>query len=565
MPDQADTRPRRARVFDELELPKSLPAGGQDFLPLLGHGPDVLLLGLGPEPERLPELLRLPTGTAGRVRYIEAPDMAEQLGPEWRGRIPSGFEELPVEELLSAAVPRMTSIGAASNGAASNSPASIGSVSISPDSIGQASIASASAGAKPVGAASAGARVMLYRPGPRLFPSFWGPLLARLQVAHLPQPPAADPKLIWLPGGEGDLLRVELREAFEAQGFRVRELPDESGLRTLLAQGECPALYLSVNFRGLDALGEAAHLLQAAGARVAVWCVDNPLHLLSGLKSRFWTRLPLFVTDDWFKGPLCQLGAENVHHLPLAAREKDLHGPARPPSLAFADLAQRLVFVGRSAFPGKVDFFAGCRVPDAAWTEARRLMEGGGRPDFGWWLARLGIDALWPGAQVRKAGFCAEETGKAWRTDCLTAAHKELAEALTIFGDEGWQKLLPKGADLRGPVDYYAALPDICAAAGACLNCTSPLLPHGLTQRHFDAWAFGGLLLTDATPGLALFPDELTRPVTFHAPRDIAPRFKALRASASAAEDLKTAWCEELARAHTYAHRVRTVLEAVGL
>jgi len=118
MPDQADTRPRRARVLDELALPKSLPACAQDFLPLLGHGPDVLLLGLGPEPERLPELLGLPAGTAGRVRYIEAPDMAAQLGSEWRGRIPTFFEELPAGELLSAAAPGMASNGPASHGSA---------------------------------------------------------------------------------------------------------------------------------------------------------------------------------------------------------------------------------------------------------------------------------------------------------------------------------------------------------------------------------------------------------------------------------------------------------------
>ncbi|MDR3640216.1 MAG: DUF3880 domain-containing protein [Humidesulfovibrio sp.] len=510
MPNPADARPRRPRVLDELGLPKTLPANAPDFLPLFGTGPDALLLGLGPEPEGLAELL----GLRGHVRYVETPDMAEQLGQDWRGRIPDGFEELPADAFLSVA---------------------------------------------------SSSRVILYRPGPRLFPGFWGPLVARLQLSLLPQAPAPDPKLVWLPGGEADLLRLELREAFEGLGYRVRELPDETALRALLAGGECPALYFSVNFRGLDLIGEAAHLLEAAGARIAVWCVDNPLHLLSGIRSRFWTRLPLFVTDHWFVEPLKQLGAGLVRHLPLAARAQDLAGPARPPSPARADLAERLVFVGRSAFPGKADFFAGCRVPDAAWTEARRLMDAGGRPDFGWWLTRLGIDRLWPGAEVRKAGFCAEEAGKAWRTDCLARAQADLSGALTVFGDAEWRPLLPEGTDLRGPVDYYAALPDLCASAAACLNCTSPLLPHGLTQRHFDTWAFGGLLLTDATPGLDLFPLELTRAITFRTPRDIAPRFKALRASASGAEGLKNAWRAELARAHTYAHRVQAVLEAVGL
>lgn len=519
-PEQQTGRPRRQRILDALGLPKTLPASAQDFLPLNAaarNQPDVLLLGLGPEPERLVELLPA-LRSSGRVAFIEAPELAAQLGEDWRARIPAHWRELPLAE--------------------------------------------ASAFAQT-------ARVLLYRPGPRLFPDFWGPLLARLQAAALPQnmAQAVDKNLVWLPGGEGDLLRRELREAFEALGFRVRQLPDETAVRDLLAGGERPALYLSVNFRGLDPLGQAAHLLEAAGAALAVWCVDNPLHLLSGLRARFWTRLPLFVTDDWFLAPLRTLGATKVRHLPLAARAREVTGPARAPAPAFADVAQRLAFVGRSAFPGKADFFAGCTLPAAARTEAEGLLARGERPDFGWWLTRLGIDALWPGTAVRRAGFCAEETGLTWRTACLRRAQEEFAGGLTVFGPlegkDGWRKLLPEGTDLRGPVDYYAALPDLCASAGACLNCTSPLLPHGLTQRHFDVWAWGGLLLTDATPGLSLFPAELTREISFRRPEDIAPRLRALLGSDTTS--LKQAWRAELAARHTYAHRVQAVLEAVGL
>ncbi len=526
MPQHAPTRPdmprpARLKILDELGLPKTLPAGAEDFLSLRGAGPgsgavnepDVLLLGLGPSPASLPELLGLPP-TQGQVRYIEAPQVAAQLGEAWRSGIPARFEAVD-----AALLPEM----------------------------------------------ARSSRIVLYRPGPRLFPGFWGPLLARLQLSLLPQAPAPRQDLVWLPGGQGDLLRLELREAFEGLGYQVRELADESALRGLLAAGECPALYFSVNFRGLDPLGEAAHLLQAAGAKVAVWCVDNALHLLSGLKGRFWAGLPLFVTDDWFLAPLRKLGAQSVHHLPLAAWAVDLAGPARFASPAFADLAERLVFVGRSAFPGKADFFAGCRLPDAAWTEALRLLADGGRPDFGWWLKRLCIERLWPGAEARKAGFCAEETGKAWRTACLSQAQADLGGSVAIFGDEGWAELLPQGADLRGPVDYYATLPDICASAAACLNCTSPLLPGGLTQRHFDTFAWGGLLITDATPGLALFPPELAREITFRRADGIAPLLRALTASGSALAALKRAWRAELAARHTYAHRVAKVLERVGL
>lgn len=511
------TRPARPSVLDELGLRKSLPAGPGDFRTLCGPdlshaAADTLFLGLGPEPERLPELF---PGVRS-ARYIECPELAAQLGPGWRTRIPASFGEADPAQLA--------------------------------------------------GLAKNGARLILYAPGPRLFPSFWGPLLAGVQVALIAKAPAPRQRLAWLPGDEGGLLRIELREALEERGYAVRFTGDAGveDFRTLLAGGECPELMLSVNFSGLDPLGEAYHLLKAAGTRVAVWCVDTPLHQLSGLKSRFWQELPFFVTDAWAVEQLQKLGAAQALHLPLAARKRDLENAPRAPSPAWGDLAGRLVFVGRSAFPGKDGFFAGCSLPDGLWAEARGLLDQGLPPGFDWWLERLGIKTLWPGAEVRRAGFCAEETGRAWRALCLGRAQKDLG-LVTVFGDEGWRELLPEITDQRGFVDYYTALPEIAASAGASLNLTNPLLPRGLTQRHFDVWASGGLLLSDATPGLGIFPAELTREVIFHAPDELAARFRTLTGSTALATDLKNAWRAELLRAHTYGHRVAEVLGRLGL
>ncbi len=89
-----------------------------------------------------------------------------------------------------------------------------------------------------------GSAVLLYRPGARLFPDFWGPLLAEVSRALMPSPPAARSRLVWLPGGASDLLRLELCEAFEALGFAVRLLSAQDSPREL-CQGECPALSFS--------------------------------------------------------------------------------------------------------------------------------------------------------------------------------------------------------------------------------------------------------------------------------------------------------------------------------
>jgi spore maturation protein CgeB len=112
-------------------------------------------------------------------------------------------------------------------------------------------------------------------------------------------------------------------------------------------------------------------------------------------------------------------------------------------------------------------------------------------------------------------------------------------------------------------VDYYARLPGIYARARYSLCLTSLQLPQGLNQRHFDIWMAGGLCLTDASPGLDLFPRELTRPVTFRAPGDIARITRELERAGNR-EALIASWREHLLERHTYAHRVRDILERVG-
>ena len=528
-------RPQRTRIFDESGRAQTLPDGSGQFDVLPGSGP--LFFGLGPRPDLLPEWFP----DAAGARYVECPDAARQYGEAWLRKIPLSYHALAPEELTPALLRT--------------------------------------------------AEIFRYKRGPRLFSAFWGPLFARCELARstLPAPPApsaffsapprasAAAKSVWLPLGEGDLLRIELTEAFAAAGWSVRALPpdDPETVADALLQGGRPDLLLSVNAKGLDPHGRIFHLLREAGTRVAVWFVDNPFHLLTGLRSPFWTETDLFVTDAWFLAPLRRHGARRVHHLPLAVSTTLFHPDVPPPSGHAAGIEGRTVFVGRSAFPDKDAFFAGCALPGDLWAKAQAGFELGERADFSWWLERFserGIDQnyLWPGNDVRQVGYCAEQSGRHWRTACLRAANTpgkqhgapDISSSLTIFGDEGWSELLPPGTDLRGPVDYYAALPSISRHAGCCLNMTSPLLPAGLTQRNFDVWAAGGLLLTDASPGLSIFPAELTAGVTFRTPSEIAPLREKL-VGTDRGDRLRAAWREHILSAHTYAHRLDKLFESL--
>lgn len=393
---------------------------------------------------------------------------------------------------------------------------------------------------------------------------------------------------VLIPGTGKELLRKELELAFANAGCAVAAIaPDllrgqggASTLKELAGHGQ--ALLFCVNFQGLEGLPA---LLEGLGAeqsrvRIAAWCVDNPWNLLSGARHTAWQGINLFVTDKSFVAPLKAYGAQRVHHLPLAASFA-LFAPNKARDAAFpppVDLAP-FVFVGRSAFPGKERFFAGARLPGKLIKTARAMLKKGERPDLVWWEAQLAADseaygapaskdasnpAKGAGCAARQSALGAEEANLCWRAFCLKAAAGSDGKSLDVYGDNGWKGILPAGARLREPVDYYARLPGIYAAAPYSLALTSLQLPSGLNQRHFDVWAAGGLCLTDNTPGLHLFPEELTRPVTFCTAENITATAEALE-KAHNRETLGQDWQNHLRAHHTYEHRVESILRAMGL
>jgi hypothetical protein len=479
-------------LVDSLGFERTL-ADGHEPIALPG-GRRWLLLGLGPDPAVL--AARLPAGA--EVRYVECPEFIERAGPDWLAAIPAGWRRVTDFDPL-----------------------------------------------EPV-------NILAYRQALDLFPVFWAAIRARLL---LPRPLNAAPgrdKTVLVPQVPGSLLYPALAAAFAAEGFAVRPVSREGLLAGL--EGERPALFFSVNAQGLDRLGEVQAVLARVGVPLAVWCVDNPFHVLSGVKTPAWREAHLFVTDDWFVEPLRRHGARRVHHLPLAV--DPAFWPARP---ARPELAGRLLFVGHSAFADKERFFAGLRRDPVLWAEALEMLARGERPHYGWWAGRLGLETLWPGKAARQAGFGAEETGLAWRR--LVIGQAALAGRLAVCGDTAWRELVAEPFELLPPVPYGPVLAGMYASARAVVGTVSPLLPQGLTQRHFDVWAAGGCLLTDASPGLSLFPEELTRPITYARAQDI-PRLA--RERAHDRDGLIAAWRELLAAGHTYGHRVRRVLEVVG-
>ena len=412
----------------------------------------------------------------------------------------------------------------------------------------------------------AGADIYLYRPGLRLAPNFWGPLAGRFEAAAaaLSSAPARAPA-VWLPGDGTQLLHRELQQALQESGFTPVSGPAPGGAASLSAAwgGRLPAFTLSVNMRGLDADGRIFHACRALDVPVAIWFVDDPWLVLSAARLPWWQEAHLFVTDASFLPGLAAAGARSVHPLPLAVAP---HMWRPLPDAAEAARLGRLAprFVGRAAFPQRERFFAAARVPEDLLTEALALTDVYAEParlaNFRWWAERLQV-RLWPGHEVRAAGLGAERCAQANRARWIAVG---LPLGLRVTGDALWRELVP-GCRPEAPVDYYGRLPALYREASAVLNATSLLIPQSLSQRHFDVWAAGGLLLSDATRGLDIFPAELTEPITLTSRAGLGPRLAALAANPQAARDLRQAWREHLRAAHTYGHRLAFIREKIGV
>ncbi len=544
---------RRPALLNELGQRQTPPLGPETFR-TIGQGPQIIVLGLGPDPAVVLDLVnalaaKRPAPPA--VAYAECPDFAAQMGESGRRRdLPPHWQSLDsrTAETLLRELPGPQA-----------------------------------------------ATFILYWPGLRLFPSFFGPLFGAVRAiaAHAPSRSQAGPlarphgrgpiRSVTLAGSERDLLQRELRLAFAAEGLEVKTWNPAENQTAAGAGHAAPDtppedaladLFLSVNFKGLDPFGATYHYLRARDIAVAAWCVDNPWHLLSGLRAPYWREMPLFVTDASFLPGLAAHGAKRASHLPLAACPElfaaPLCGAAPPPAAYLRDLAP-LIFVGRTAFPERDKFFAAQHVPDALLEAAQDSLITGERPDFLRWAEILGLSRLWPGQDARHAGLAAEECSRRRRALCVRAALPQTgnpdAPGITIFGDEAWRDELadiPAAAlDLRGPVDYYAELPALYRAAGLVLNVTSLLLPSGLNQRHFDVWAAGAAQICDPCPGLAIFPQELTQPLLFEKPADIPGLAAKLAGRPDLLRGLKHDWQTLIAAQHTYAQRARAILAAL--
>lgn len=501
---EKSTRPARLRLPDFAGRSITLPDNPESWDELLASGKNLLLLGLGPgNPASLPFVKNVEE-SGGRIFWLEDESTFNALAQAQERAIPQSWTRL--RELNETVLNDC--------------------------------------------------QIYFYRVGLRLAPDFWSPLLGELDARKFHCKSHGKSTSLWLPGNERQLLHLELKNAFSNVGFAkiCETMPHSIGELTKSWSNDAPDFVLSVNFRGLDPDGRIFQLCQALEIPVAIWLVDNPWNLLSGVRLPWWKKANLFLTDASFIPDLRALGAERLYFCPLAASSHMLKAQALPPGNGAP------LFVGRSSFPDHAAFFSGIG-HDAALEKMANDMVLQARqqadlPDCHWWSKKYSLEP-WPGLAYRKIGHGADKCSALNRARWLQTVRKS---GLKLIGDAGWQKFLPD-IQIFPPVDYYGVLAKEYRNAECVLNVTSLLLPHSLNQRHFDVWTSGGFLLSDATPGLEIFPEELVRPIVLNHPDEFSERLNYFRRNHSRKAELIRAWQELIEGHHLYEHRVRSILD----
>ncbi len=498
-------RPLAVKIKTELAISGTVSSAPGNFK-ILKPGSPPLFLGLGPDPASVLERFNYNHGY-----YIECPEFEQQMPLSWAKSIPSVLSRINLDTLGE----------------------------INPEKL----------------------EIILYLPGLKSFPSFWSQILAMIRAGHFkPQAGPVRSSTIFVFGNEKSLLIPEICWEIDKLEMKPILIHSETGpddLKRILDQVR-PCMSISINLQGMDPYGENFALLRQLSIPVALWMVDNPFHLLTRIKSRFWTLAHIFVTDHWFINPLRKLGAQKVYHLPLAAAP----GFFRSRIPQYASLENRAVFVGRSSFPENKSFFAAAVRHGDLETQSMQLINQGHRPDFSWWAKKLNVK-FWPENKVRDIGLGADRSSQIWKKQFLELLAQK--HPLTVFGDSAWKEFFPQGFDIRAEVDYYGPLASIYSSARFIINLTGMLLPWGLTQRHFDVWAARGFLITDKTQGLDIFPQDLVQEICFSNPEQMLSLVDSVSSNEKTKNQLTSDFRNLIKERHTYKNRLERIFNLLEL
>ncbi|MFZ5452853.1 MAG: glycosyltransferase family protein [Thermodesulfobacteriota bacterium] len=324
-----------------------------------------------------------------------------------------------------------------------------------------------------------------------------------------------------------------------------------------------PDLVFTVNHLGFDREGLLMEALNRLRLPSVSWYVDSPaiiLNLYAGPKSDLSY---IFVWDPTYVPEVKALGFTQVYPLPLATDPETFYPQ---PAAARDRWRARVAFVGNSMTQPLAKKLGRLPASPEVPVLFQQLLDAyQARPyrRLGLLLAELGLENHPLIRQLQGIELTDLEAGVIWaatRDYRLSCVRQLACFQPTIYGDDGWQKLLGPSFRLGPIVNYYDDLPAIYGATAINFNATSMQMKAAVNQRVFDVPAAGGFLITDFKEQLAEVLEPGKESVCYHHPEEIPDLVRFYLEHPEARRQIAQRGQARVLREHTYRHRLQEML-----
>jgi spore maturation protein CgeB len=299
------------------------------------------------------------------------------------------------------------------------------------------------------------------------------------------------------------------------------------------------------------------------GIPVVAWFVDDPMGVMG--PHNVFDKLLIFTWDRAFIEPLRAIGCKLVEYLPLGVN------PARfrrvpPEDPKCAPFRCDVSFVGSSLisnlFRAEFDSLENEKLKSILNECIERHAPPPHPP-----VAKLLADA------ERRAGAkvtvpCRRGLEEHIAVEAMLLYRKRALARLArfvphIYGDDGWNSILPPGAVFRGQVDYLNDLKYLYSSSKINLNLSKSQLITSVNQRVFDAPACGGFVLTDYREDTERLFDTDEEIAVFHDYAEMEQKVEYFLENNAERENRARMTKRRVLGEHTYAHRMKKMLETI--
>ncbi len=415
-------------------------------------------------------------------------------------------------------------------------------------------------------------------PSIRTFPSFYHPILERLEVAkkarignRLKYEKYKQEELHILVINSQYLLMGELVNAIHILGHKLRTVIVEreaevarndfiENLLRVLIEFK-PDFVLTVNHLGFDREGIVTDLLTTLKIPFASWYVDSPMLIIKQYERNLSPYCTIFLWDRDYIIDIRALGFDKVHYLPLAT-DPDIFRPIDPKKNPLFSQRNQVSFVGNSMVKKIQKRMERLGLTD----EQRRFTEELGRA-YAQCNSRNVGDILDQEAYKRHPVVQKMQNGERvdfeslimWQaTQIYRLKYIQMLEPFDpiIRGDDGWRAVLNGSFQLGPELSYYYDLNYFYNVSKINFNITSTQMRNAVNQRVFDVPASGGFFLTDhkeQLEGLMKVGEEV---VCYRDKEEIPDLIKFYLKHDTLREKIARQGRKRVLKEHTYVHRL---------